>query len=170
MKKQNVIYHANGENQGTYGPLCFAENFTGDINERCTRFMSWDFDMPVEVERYRDCTISMPDWMQESQYLSNHVGLEFAVGLAGTSVYEMNPDQFFRFIDLGERMQYWYGWALKQKSAFIQSLLANFQAWLNGENEYKSPLSQAQWEAGIKFCPLYKAKQISNKLYYSRMY
>ena len=104
--------------------------------------------------------------MQEADYLKNEVELKFSVALAGNCVLELNREQFIRFAKLPDRVKYWYGWAQRQKNEFIISLLAQFNTWLNGESKHDTPLSPAQFGAGSKFCPLYKAKQISNNMYY----
>jgi len=166
MKTQTIIYHANGENQGTYGALCFAENFKGDLKQITQKFISHDFDQYIDVLMYKQRIEMLPEWMGEVDYLQYEVTLKFSVGLAGKCVLSFNREQFLRFSDLPDRTKYWYGWAQKQKSPFIVSLLAQFNAWLNSENEFKSPLSPSQFDAGSKFCPLYKAKQISEELYW----
>lgn len=166
MKKQIVIYNADGENQGTYGALCFAENFKGDLKELTQKFISHDFDQYIDVPKYKERIETLPDWMQEADYLSYEVMFKFAVALSGKCVLDFNRDQFIRFISLNDRMRFWYGWAIRQKSPFITSLVDQFNAWLNGESKHDTPLSPAQFEAGSKFCPLYKAKQISNDTYY----
>lgn len=167
MKTVTVIYHADGENQGTYGALCFAENFTGNLSEKTQRFISHDFDQTTEVDLYKKRVVRIPDWMQEQDYLSHEVQLKFSVALAGDCVLSLSREEFNRFTGLSDRLRYWYGWAQKQKTPFIASLLDQFNAWLRGETGFNSPLSPAQFEAGSKFCPLYKAKKISEKLYYS---
>lgn len=167
MKTITVIYHANGENQGTYAPLCFAENFTGNFAEKTQRFISHDFDQTTEVDLYKKRVERIPSWMQERDYLSREVELKYCVALAGDCVLSFEREQFDRFAQLSDRLRYWYGWAQNQKSPFIGSLLNQFNAWLNGQSNHPSPLSPAQFEAGSKFCPLYKAKKISEKLYYS---
>jgi hypothetical protein len=167
MKKQVIIYHADGENQGTYGALCFAENFTGDLKQLTKKFVSHDFDQSIDVPMYKQRTEILPEWMNEADYLRHEVALKFSVALAGKCVLSLSKDAFIRFSDLSDRLKFWYGWAQNQKSPFIVSLLGQFNAWLNGENEYKTPLTPSQFEAGAKFCPLYKAKQISEKLYWS---
>jgi len=166
LKKQIVIYHADGENQGTYGALCFAENFKGDLKEVTQKFISHDFDQYIDVPKYKERVETLPDWMQEADYLQHEITLKFSVGLAGKCVLELNREQFIRFAKLPDRVKYWYGWAQRQKNEFILSLLAQFNTWLNGENKYETPLSSAQFDSAAKFCPLYKAKQISEELYW----
>ncbi len=169
MKKQDIIYYASGENSGTYSPLCFAENFTGDLTEKTEKFMNWDCNIYVPVDKYRLITCELPDWMDEREFNEYNVELKYAVGLAGKCVLEMSRDAFFKFIRLGEKMKFWYGWALKSKNPFMASLVSQFNDWLNNPaNQYGSPLSPKQWDAGIKFCPVWKAKSISNSLYNQR--
>lgn len=169
MKKQNVIYHADGENAGTYGPLCFAENFSGDLSETCERFVNWDFDMLTTVSRYKVVIVRMPEWMDEYTFIRHHVALKYAVGLGGDMVYDMGEREFMRFISLNEKQKYWYGWAYGSKNGFVLSLREQFDKWLSDPNtSHGSPLSPRQWEAGTRYCPLWKAKQISSSLYNNR--
>ena len=169
MKNQTVIYYASGENQGTYDPLCFKENFTGNLTEKVTRFRSYDDDHNmVEVNKYQERNIQMPLWMGEGDYLLLHVKYKFAVALAGKVVLKFNRDQFFRFVSLNESQMFWYGWAIKSKSLFLKSMVFQFEQWLNEKTKFETPLSPKQWEAAYKYCPVYKARQISDKLYYSQ--
>jgi hypothetical protein len=166
MKTEKVVYHANGENSGTYAPLCFLENFTGDINEKTHRFINWDCNIYTEVNKYILRETAMPEWMSEKSFLNYHVKLKFAAGQAGNLVYSMSRDVFVRFITLSESRQYWYGWASsKNRGAFISSLLLQFNEWLSGNSKHEYPLSHQQWECATKYCPIYKAKKISTRIY-----
>jgi hypothetical protein len=174
MKKVNVILHNNGEFQGTYSPLCFASSFTGDMSETVWRLWSHDdFYNRVEVNRYIRREVVMPEWMAERDYLSMHIKLEFACALAGTQlVCEMTRNQFERFITLGERERYFFGWLVnknckaRKPNKFNIEIESNFWKWLDGDVKYQSPLTQRQFDAASKWCPLWEAKSISNRVYY----
>ena len=172
MKKQKVVYHASGENAGTYDPLCFLEKFEGDINEKVMRFRSYDDNHTVKVDRYFVREETLPLWMAENEILYHqHIThLKFAVALAGKWVLKLDFETFMRFSRLTDNQKFWYGWARKSKGQFMQSLVFQFEQWLNGKTKYETPLSPKQWDAAYKFCPLQKARQISNKLYYSRSF
>ena len=171
MRKQEIVMVADGENQGTYGFMCFSDNFTGDINETCERFVSWDCDILVTVPKYKLVTATMPEWMDEQSYRYHHISLKYAVGLCGECVYSMTERAFFRLTSLTEKERFFYGWMRSKKklSEFHQSILSQFDAWLEAdEQKHRRPLSERQWEAATRYVPLYEAKQISNRLYYSR--
>lgn len=168
MRLQKIVYYASGENKGTYDPLCFLENFTGDLNETDTKFYNWDCDIPVTVPKYGVNEQRIPEWMDERDFLDHHIELKYSVGLAGEQVFDFSRFEFFRFSNLSQKQKYWYGWASKSKNEFIQSVLNQMKRWLRGEVEYKYPLTDKQWAAATKYCPLYKADKISNSLYYNR--
>lgn len=167
MKLQKIVYYASGENSGTYDPKCFIENFTGDLSEKTERFVSWDCNIYTKVDMFRVRELELPDWMEERDFMDHHIALKYAIGLADETVLEMSREMFMNFIELSERKKYWYGWAKKSKNAFIKSLVEQFDNWLK-DPKFGSPLSQKQWEAGTKYCPLWKAKTISSSLYYQR--
>lgn len=165
MQKQ-IIEHANGENSGTYGPLCFLENFKGDIDEKVDRFVSWDCNIPITVDRYRIKTVTIPDWMDEATYLARHIELKYIQGLTGIE----NPTQvqFNNLCRLSENYRYFIGWLLERKKLndFMQSILNQVMNWLNDPNpQHDRPLSPRQYEAATRYCPIYKGKQISNNIY-----
>jgi len=171
MKKQIIVYHANGENAGTYGALCFLENFTGNLDEKVSKFRSYDDDHNfVEVDRYFVREEQLPDWMNELDYRRYETKMKFAVALAGKWVLDLPFEEFDRFISLPETQKFWYGWARKSKSLFLQSMVFQFEQWLAGKTKFQTPLSSKQWDAAMKYCPVYKARQISTKLYYSRSF
>ena len=168
MKLQKIVYYASGENSGTYDPKCFLENFTGDLSEKTERFVSWDCNIYTKVDMYRVREETIPDWMDERDYMDMHIDLKYSEGLAGSDiVMGMSRTKFMNFKELSEKKKYWYGWAKKSKNSFIGSLVEQFDAWLD-DPKFGSPLSPKQWEAGTKYCPLWKAKQISTSLYYQR--
>jgi len=163
--KREIIYHANGENSGTYGPLCFKENFTGDINEKTEKFVSWDCNIYQTVAKYKTCTFDMPAWMDEQTFLSNHIQLTFLIGLSGINPDEIQQPHFYKLIGLGEKWQYFLGWIKTKKGSFMESIQQQIETWLNDpQPKYPLPLSQKQFEAASKFCPLYNAKSISNDI------
>jgi len=165
MKKE-IVFHANGENQGTYGPLCFLENFRGDLNEKTEKFVSWDCNIPVTVNKYKVRTHDLPAWMDEKTYLDNHISLKFLIGLSNLSPEEIKEQHFYKLIQLGENYQFFLGWIKTKKGSFIESIREQINAWLDDpEPKYPQPLSQRQFEAATKFCPLYQAKKISNQIY-----
>ena len=167
MKLQKIVYYASGENSGTYSAKCFLENFTGDLNEKTERFVSWDCNIPTEVDMFRVREVQLPDWMSENEFMEWEIDYKYAIGLAGECVIEMSREKFMNFKDLSEKKKYWYGWAKKSKNAFITSLFNQFDQWLE-DPKFKSPLSEKQWEYATRYCPLYEAKAISKSLYYQR--
>lgn len=165
MKKQ-IIKHANGENANTYGPLCFLENFKGDLNEQVDRFVSWDCDIPIFVNRYKIVETDVPDWMDEQTYLNSHIELKYIQVLTGIE----NPTQiqFNNLCRLSENYRYFIGWLLERKKLndFMQSILNQVMNWLNDPNpQHDRPLSPRQYETATRYCPIYKAKQVSERIY-----
>lgn len=167
MKKQ-LIEHANGENAGTYGPLCFIENFKGDINEQVNRFVSWDCDIPIYVNRYKVVEVEIPDWMDERTYLDSHIQLKYIQGLTG--IQAPTQIQFNNLCKLSENYRYFIGWLLGRKKLndFMKSIFDQVQEWINDPApKYDRPLSPRQYEAATRYCPIYKAKQVSSRIYRS---
>lgn len=167
MKKE-IIYHANGENSGTYGPLCFKENFTEDINEKTEKFVSWDCNIYQTVDKYKVRAVEIPNWMNEQFFLNNYIEYKYIIGLTEFNPDELTEVQYKNLCKLGEKYKFFIGWILKKnsKNTFINSIQDQIKTWLNNpDNQYGQPLSQRQFEAASKFCPLYEAKQISSYLY-----
>ncbi len=170
MKKQVIVY-ASGENSGTYSFLCFAENFTGNIDEKTDRFVSWDCNIYTSVDMYRVREIDIPAWMGEEEYKRENISLKYVLTLTGIDPDTMTKQMYDKVKQLPETWQYFIGWILSKKSKnnFIQSIQEQVRTWMNeSESKYNKPLSIAQWEAATKYCPLYEAKQITNRLYYSQ--
>lgn len=173
LKTVKLVLINNGENRGTYAPLCFLSSFPTDkdLNETCIRCMNWDFDMPVECSLYKVSDIEIPDWMTEQYYLHNYISYKFSCALAYDFVLTLNEDQYNKFKALGEKYQYFIDEYFKgnTKNPFKISIREQIIAWLNSPYDYKrpTPLSPRQFEAAARYVPLYNAKSISTRAYYS---
>jgi len=173
MKIIPVVHINNGENCGTYSPFSFLSSFTGDINEKCFRCLNWEDDRQVETNLYTIYEIKMPDWMSEEQYLDTHIHVSLKFSSAFYSgVYGFSENQFHRFISLSETWQYFIGWLFTKyantKNSFMLSIKEAVNNWLSSTDQtYKTPLSNKQFEAATKYCPLYEAKKISTRIYWS---
>jgi hypothetical protein len=170
MKKIKIVFYASGEIQSTYDPKCFLENFSGDLNEKCVRLLSHDDWRNVEADMYKVCEVSIPEWMNEHDYLNNHIQLRFNIAFGMPS--DFSRIEFNNFSSLSERYRFFIGWLLKKypntKNAFMQSIVSQVRIWLATEsNQYPNPLSPNQFQAAAKFCPLYEAEKISNKVYWA---
>ena len=78
---------------------------------------------------------------------------------------------FFKLIKLSEEYQYFINWLFKgnTKNLYKLSIREQILNWLNNENNnYDKPLSVNQFLTASKYCPIYKANKISNKLYNSK--
>lgn len=171
MKKQKMVYYANGENRGTYGFLCFAENFTGDLTEKTEKFVSWDCNIYVECDKYKLCELEIPDWMSENEWKWYEIDYKYTIGLTGLSADELSEVRFHNLRKLGEKYKYFIGWLMKKntKNAYMLSIRDQVISWLDTqENRHAAPLSEKQWEAATRHCPLWEAKSISTRLYYNR--
>lgn len=172
MKKIKIVYHQNGENSGTTGPLCPLSEFTGNLDETCERFVSWDCDILITVKKYSVAEITVPDWMNEAEFINRHIELRFADGL-GFPVLTASETAFNNFTKIeGEKKRYFICWLLKKyantKNNFMRSIYDQVTAWLEtAAPKYDFPLSVKQYEAAAKFCPLWEAKRINTKTYYS---
>lgn len=171
-KQIEIVCRNNGSNVGTYSPYCFKSSFTGDINEECLRCLSYDDDRQVETNLYKIYTIRIPEWMSENFYLNYNVQFHFLISLTGEWGYSLNKEQFLRVIQLSEVYKYFLGWLFKgnTKNEFKLKIRENCMTWINGESSYKLPLSNSQFESASKFCNLYEARKITNRLYYSGSY
>lgn len=170
-KTQKIVLIESGENRGTLSPKCFLENFSGDLTEKTMRFINADWDQKIEVNLYSVVDVTMPVWMNEADYLQYYIGLRFAQ-IQYSEIINWDRMQVLNFISLGENYQYFVGWLLTKhkntKNSFMQSIKENVQDWLNEEqHKYNRPLSDKQFESASKYCPIYKAKQLSTSLYYS---
>lgn len=171
MKQQRMIYHADGENAGTYGFLCFAENFKGDLEEKTEKFVSWDCDIYTQVHKYSERTVIVPDWMTENLWKEYHIDYKYIIGLTDIEPDKLSRTWFDKLRRLNESYRYFIGWVLGKKTAnpFMTSIREQIINWLDDEqSKYGTPLSPKQWEVATRYCPLYKAKQISTSLYYNR--
>jgi hypothetical protein len=169
MKQVKIVFHANGENAGTFGPLCFLDRFTGNLEETCQRFVSWDCDIYTTVKRYYVDTVSIPEWMTEQQYLNDHISLKYALALGMPE--DFSETQFYNYCKLGEKYRFFIGWlfAKKKLNEFNASIKSQIERWLSDPvPRYGSPLTIAQYEAATRYCPLWEAKQISNSVYWNR--
>jgi hypothetical protein len=169
MKKVKIVFIQSGEINGTFDPHCFFENFTGNIKEKCQRLISSDMWEPITVDLYSVKEIEIPEWMNETMYLSQHINLKFALA-QGMPEY-FSQIEYNNFIGLSSQYQYFIGWLIEEftctKNQFMASMLEQVKSWLkNEQNQYPKPLSQKQFDAASKYCPLYNAKKISNAVYY----
>ena len=170
MVTQKIVFYQSGANVGTYSPLCFLENFNNDINEKTNRCVSFDNDMLVETNMYVIKEIQIPEWMDEGFYLKNHISYKFAIGLGGEFALTLTKVAISNFFTLSEQYQYFIGWLMKgnTKNSFKLSIREQIINWLNTENnKYRKPLSDTQFSAASKFCPLFEAKQVSNAIYWA---
>lgn len=177
MKKVNVVFEADSEMSGTYSPKCFEESFTGDLSEKVWRLYSNDDRRQVEVDRWSIRPVDIPDWMTESLFIewNWYVYLGFLVALTSPEFVDtLTVDQFKRMRKLDSRYQYFVGWLwernrkAKKENAFLLSIEKQVFDWLNGENDFSTPLSWNQWLTATEFCPLYEADKISERYYWMR--
>lgn len=169
MQIVKVVFHASGENAGTYDPLCYLQTFTGDLSEKVDRFVSWDCNIPVSVDRYHVREIAIPDWMDERQYLTDHVRLTYALALGMPDNF--TATQYTNFCKLPERYRYFIGWLYgKQKlTKFDASIKSQVEQWLiDPAPKYATPLTAAQFQAASKYCQTWRGSTISHALYYNR--
>ena len=173
MKTQKRVVINNGENTGTYSALCFLENFPADkdINEKCERFMSWDCNIYVSTDLYRVREVNIPDWMTEQYYLNNCIAWKFSSALAHDFIINLTEHQYNKFKDLSENYQYFIDEYFKgnTKNPFKLSIRDQITEWLNSPYDYKrpQPLSPKQYEAATRYIPMYNAKSIINRAYWS---
>lgn len=172
FKKEKIVFEEVGENLGTISPVCLLSDFTGDLSEKVNRFISWDFDMPIECNKYQvlECTIpDVPDWLEK------HISIRYAIGLSSIEALEnLTENQFHQFLELGDFDKYIFGslWE-KRKNPFCLSLFNQIIGFLerkaNGEKTHQRPLSANQYNAVEKF-RIYKrdAENISGRIYNSR--
>lgn len=167
-----IVCKNNGENVGTYSPFCFLESFTEDINEKCTRCLSYDDNRLVETGLYLLSKVRIPEWMDEVFYLQHLVKFHFTICLLKDWGYSLTKEQMLRTFELTEEYKYFFGWLFNcnTKNQFKLDIRLKCLDWLNGDNKYKLPLSTSQFIVATKFCPLYDAGKITNRLYYSNSY
>lgn len=166
MKKVEVVFYQAGENNGTWSPKCFLENFTGDLAEKTTRLISHDFWQPIEVDMFKVVVVPMPEFFTEEVYLRHSIDLRFARAYGMPE--NISEVEFYNFIRLDGRYQHFLCWLLKgnTKNSFKLSIREQVKAWLSTERPaHNMPLTQRQYEAVTKFYPSYEYKQISNHVY-----
>jgi hypothetical protein len=169
MRSQKVVLIACGENAGTRKPFCFLENFTGDFSETKEVFMNWDCNLDVTVSVYTIKEILLPEWMNESFYINNWIAYKFAIGLGGEFVYTLDETAMTNFFKLNEAYQYFIGQYMKgnTKNPFKISIREQILNWLSvSNNPNKTPLSNKQFEIASKYCRLWEAKCVSNRIYW----
>lgn len=126
---------------------------------------------PIECNMFRIYEIEMPDWFTEQYFLDHHISLRWAQAFGMPENFTRT--QFENFTRLGEKYRYFICWIFEKysntKNAFMQSIKTQIENWLSDEQpRYGQPLSEKQFEAASKFCPLYEAKRISARTYWSR--
>lgn len=176
---KKIVYRESGENWGTLSALCFLEDFTGNIEEKTTRFFGHDTDQRITVPLYevRESTVpDIPGLFDTGLFIK----VKFAIGLAGIEALQsLTEKQFYSFLELSEYNQYIFGMINEKcfvstrqcdKSEFLCSLRDQFLKFLDGKSRYKAPFSEKQYSALNKF-RIYKrdAERISTKLYYSKV-
>lgn len=173
MKKVNLILINNGENVGSFSPHCFLESFTGNLNETVIKCRNWDDNGQEICNLYSQAEIEIPEWMSESDYIRLCVKYHYAKVTSLGFSKELNEIQFMNFVSLSPEYQYFIGWLFKgnTKSKFKLDMRELVTDWLNNENNnFKQPLSLNQFNYAAKYCPLYEAKQIQNRLYWNKQY
>lgn len=167
-----IVCINRGENVGTYSPLCFLESFTGDINEKCTRCLSYDDNRLVETQLYSLSKIKIPEWMDEEFYLQYSIKYHYSMCLLNDFGYSLTKEQMLKIFQLNEVYKYFFGWLFKgnTKNKFKLDIRSKCFDWLNGDSKYELPLSNSQFIAAAKFCPLYEARKLTTALYYSSSY
>lgn len=173
MKAITLVLINNGSNVGTYSPHAFKESFTGNIEEKTMRCLSYDDDRQVETNLYSETVVNIPDWMTEEYYLNKAIAFHWAIALTGGWAMGLSQKCMTKFLSLEENYTYFIGWLFKGKTQnqFKLSIRDQVTDWLESESyKYSTPLSPSQFEAASRYCPLYHAKQISNRLYTSNAY
>ena len=173
MKQITLISINDGSNVGTYSPFCFIESFKDDINKTCLRCLSYDNDMQIETNLYSSDIIEIPVFMSEEFYLRYDIKYHWLKAMMNDFLiqFELTENMFFKLIKLSEEYQYFINWLFKgnTKNLYKLSIREQILNWLNNENNnYDKPLSVNQFLTASKYCPIYKANKISNKLYNSK--
>lgn len=165
FKTKQIVFQESGENWGTLCPVCFLEDFTGDITAKTTRFVSWDNDQKIEVDLYQVKELTVP---VISDLFKDFNRVKFAVGLAGIEALQsLSESQFLNMLDyLSQYEKYAFGrlYALR-KNEFCASLFNQLVEHLE-KPKYKHPFSEAQLKALLKFriYPL-EAERLSTAIY-----
>lgn len=167
---KKIVYKESGENWGTLSALCFLEDFTGNIEEKTTRFFGHDTDQRITVPLYEVRESTVPD-ISGLFDTGLFIKVKFAIGLVGIEALQsLTEEQFYKMLDQQEFNQYIFCKLYElRKNPFCESLLNQFLKFLEGESTYKRPFSENQYSALSKF-RIYKrdAERISTKLYYSK--
>lgn len=170
FRKQKVVFEETGENAGTISPVCLLDEFTGNLSESVSRFMSWDNDIRITVNRYSVKEVILPNI---PNWINYYIQIQYALGLAGAEALQnLSESQLMEFFELSEYDKYIFGrlWE-KRKNPFCLSLFSQIVDFLErkvqGNTSYQRPLSAGQYNAIEKF-RIYKhdSKRISNKIYY----
>jgi hypothetical protein len=156
MKTVKVVFYQSGEINGTFDPKCFLENFTGNIEDTCTRLVSHDMWEPITVNLYKIGDVSMPQWMCESEYLSEYIKLKFAIAQGMPLTF--NRTQYYNFTRLSEKYQYFITWLFEKhsntKNEFMLSIVEQVKNWLEAEDhKFDKPLSNRQSFSCLKILP-----------------
>jgi hypothetical protein len=171
--KHEAIFYASGENAGTYSLFCLKADFDGDMEKTVLRCISFDNDGKTEVPYYEAGTVRIPDFWGFEEYKGKHIKLRFAIARAGEEAISVleTPAQLEKFLSMEGTDQYIFGELHKRKvkNDFYNSLYNQFLNFLNGQSQYKSPFSQAQYSALSK-CRInaYEVRYIDNKEYWNR--
>jgi hypothetical protein len=171
---QQVIFERTGDLEKTASPRAF------HTPENAAKFdfaalhsvqvAHDDFYQWKHIPKFFVKPVNIPSWATENFFLRNNIKIKYAAALAPDFVETLNPDTFLRFSALHEQDQYLIEYIYKRapKNDFCASLLAQINQWLSEERpQNKFPLSPAQAKAAGKFCPTWKAKKITARLYWA---
>lgn len=171
---QQVIFERTGDLEKTASPRAFytPENAAKfDFTTLHSVQVCYDdFYQWKQIPKYFVKPVNIPTWVTEKFYLQNHIKIKYSAALAPAFVETLSPDTFLRFSPLHEQDQYLIEYIYKRapKNDFYASLLDQIRQWLSEERpQNKFPLSPAQAKAAGKFCPTWKAKKITNALYWA---
>ena len=164
-----TVFEHFGENATTpYTPTCEYRNFTGDIEEKVSRFAFWDDDQKfTSIPRYKVLDIEIPIWMTFDEWAKEeYISLR---SLIRDGLPKDTPKHYYRKIKKLKGFGKYSAVKLlspRLRSDFRKSLKEQLIKWLDGENDYDSPFSDKQWGC---FKGQADFKRLDNNIYWDKV-
>jgi hypothetical protein len=170
MKKVSFLCEHRGEYSGT--PHTIAKVYEeGSVNleEKVMRLCNSDFWIEVPVNKYAVCTIELPDWMSEEEYIRNWVDWKYVWGRGCSKEWPEKWQRFFCQVSAEKCLAMVKLLKVKKfKSEFRKSLRIQLEEWLNSEErKYPMPFSPKQWSTLVDPYLKNESYRLENNLYRS---
>lgn len=185
MTTWKILYEHLGENATTaHDPVAVYVEGAVNLREKVVRCAAADWDMLVDVARWRVGNVTLPDWLPPEEWIRNVVAWKYLWGMGAPrdwpeswqrgllhlpeaeryACIKLLSTQFFRALLRASLRMQLVAWCEDRQRARITENLplpARVPAW-------RSPFSKKQWSCLIDGRTARDARNISERLYWTR--